>query len=78
MTGRARGDVPDIAHPTLSIEVKAWRNLPARVLEAMEQAEAAAKGTDKLPIAVIHRDFRGFDDSLVVMRLREFKARFPL
>jgi hypothetical protein len=75
ITGRQRGDVPDVSHPDLGLEVKAWRHLPARVNEAMEQAEAASRN-GQLPLAVIHEDHRGYGRSLAVMRLSEFQARF--
>ncbi len=36
VSGRARGDAPDIAHPRLSLEVKHRKSLPAWLREAIE------------------------------------------
>lgn len=72
VTGRARGDVPDVEHERLAIEVKHWSRLPARVVEALEQAEAAARGK-QLPIAVIHGAGERMGQALVVMRLEDFR-----
>lgn len=82
VNGRVRGSAPDVLHAWLAIEVKSWRNLPARILEAMDQAEKSAAwslkrtGKDKLPIAVIHHDHHDHRNDLVVMRLREFMEHF--
>jgi len=75
VTGRARGDAPDVAHPWLAIEVKHWAQLPARVTAAMRQAEAAAH-PGQLPIAVIHGAGERIQRALVVMRLGEFVEWF--
>jgi len=75
VTGRARGDAPDVAHPWLSVEVKHWAQLPARVTAAMRQAEAAAH-PGQLPIAVIHGAGERIQRALVVMRLGEFVEWF--
>jgi hypothetical protein len=40
VSGRARGDAPDVAHARLSIEVKSRKELPAWLMDAMVQAEA--------------------------------------
>ena len=71
VSGRGRGDTPDVAHPWLSIEVKDRATLPAWLLEALAQAEAAA-GSDQLPIAVLHEAGRRHDRALVVLRLADF------
>ena len=71
VTGRQRGDAPDISHDRFSIEVKSRRKLPAWLEDAMRQAEASAKD-GQLPIAVLHQDGRKYRDSLVVLRLRDF------
>lgn len=42
VSGRDRGDAPDVDHPSLSIEVKSRKKLPAWLLDAIAQAEAAA------------------------------------
>lgn len=72
VTGRARGDVPDVEHDLLAIEVKHWARLPTRVVQALEQAEAAAR-SEQLPVAVIHGAGERMDKALVVMRLEDFR-----
>lgn len=71
ITGRQRGDVPDISHPWLSLEVKTREELPAWLHEAMTQAEAAAK-PDQLPLAVLHEVGAPYRDALCVVRLEDW------
>ena len=52
ITGRQRGDAPDIDHPTLSIEVKAGKTISTRLFDGMEQAKASIRG-DQLPILCV-------------------------
>ncbi len=63
VSGRQRGDAPDIDHPTLSIEVKSRKRLPAWIKDAMEQAEASAEQS-QLPVAVLHEDGSRYKDAL--------------
>ncbi len=71
VSGRGRGDNPDIEHPALSVEVKARANFPAWLEDALRQAELSA--TDgKTPAVVLHQDRRKYPDALVVLRLSEF------
>lgn len=71
VSGRTRGDAPDVLHNSLSIEVKSRRRLPAWIEDALQQAEACAEDA-QLPIAVLHQDRRLYPKSLVVMRLEDF------
>ena len=76
ITGRQRGDVPDIEHPRFAIEVKrrsAAYAFPKWLTTAFEQAEAANPG-HKTPIVVIeHAHGRGrLKDYYVMLRLTEF------
>ncbi|NPV08049.1 MAG: hypothetical protein HPY83_08815 [Anaerolineae bacterium] len=71
ITGRQRGDVPDVAHEWLSIEVKHRRALPQWLTEAMSQAVAAA-GVSQLPCVVLHEAGSRHDGDLVVLRLGDF------
>ena len=76
ITGRQRGDVPDIEHPRFAIEVKRRSSayaFPKWLTTAFEQAEAANPG-DKIPIVVIeHAHGRGkMRDYYVMLRLQEF------
>jgi hypothetical protein len=56
VTGRQRGDTPDIEHAALSIEVKSRKSLPAWLLDALNQAQAASKDGKKMPVVVLHQD----------------------
>ena len=71
VSGRTRGDCPDVEHPTLSIECKSRQKLPAWIEHAMKQAEASAKN-GQMPIAVLHQDGRKYRDSFIVCRLSDF------
>lgn len=71
VSGRGRGDNPDIEHPTLSVEVKARAGFPAWLEDALRQAEASAV-EGKTPVAILHPDRRRYSEALVVLRLSEF------
>ena len=70
VSGRARGHSPDIHHERLSIEVKSRKKLPAWLEDAMEQAEACARD-GQLPLIVLHQDGQRYEDTLIVMRLKD-------
>ena len=72
VTGRQRGDTPDIEHATLSIEVKSRKSLPAWLLKALNQAQAATKDGKKMPVVVLHQDRTPYSRSLVVLKLKDF------
>ena len=58
VTGRARSaGVPDVEHPRFAVEIKAGQVLSARLLEALEQAEAAAKATGRLPLVCVSHSY---------------------
>jgi hypothetical protein len=71
VSGRGRGYTPDIEHPTLSIEVKSRKKIPAWLEDALRQAEASTKD-GQLPIIVLHEDGQRYSSSLVVLRLEDF------
>ena len=73
VSGRARGDSPDIAHARLSIEVKHRKTVPAWLHEAMAQAVAAARDT-QIPVAILHEAGRRHDGDLCVLRLADLAA----
>jgi hypothetical protein len=75
VSGRGRGDVPDVEHPWLSVECKHRKSLPAWLLDAMDQARAAAR-EDQLPVAILHKAGRRHADSLVLVRLADFVEWF--
>ena len=71
VSGRQRGATPDVEHPELSIEVKSRKTLPAWLMDALEQAQAATED-GRLPVAVLHQDRKPYTDALVVVRLEDF------
>jgi len=71
VSGRGRGDNPDIEHPALSVEVKARARFPVWLEDALKQAELSALD-GKTPAVVLHPDRRPYRDALVVCRLSEF------
>ena len=71
VSGRTRGDCPDIEHSYLSIECKSRKKLPAWIEDAMKQAEASAKD-GRLPMVVLHQDHTPYAESLIVLRLEDF------
>jgi len=71
VTGRARGDAPDIEHGMLSIEVKARARLPALLTKAMSQAVAAVRG-DQIPFVVLHQWGDPWADDMVVLRMSDW------
>lgn len=70
ITGRQRGDVPDIEHPFYSLEVKHRQELPSWLHDAMAQAEASNDGT-KTPLVILHEKGTAIPDSYAVIRLRD-------
>ena len=71
ITGRQRGDTPDVEHPSLSIECKSRKKLPAWIEDAMKQAEASARD-GQLPVVVLHKDGRKYRDAFILCRLGDF------
>ena len=71
VSGRGRGDNPDIHHELFSIEVKSRKTIPAWLEDAMRQAEASVKD-GRLPVVVLHQDRAPYAESLVVLRLSDF------
>jgi hypothetical protein len=71
VSGRGRGDQPDIAHPWLSLEVKDRATRPLWLLDALDQAERSATPA-QLPVAVLHRAGDRHDHALIVLRLGAF------
>jgi hypothetical protein len=70
VSGRQRGDVPDVAHHRLSVEVKHRRTVPGWLVDALDQAEAAARA-DHVPVAIIHRHGGRHRDDLAILRLAD-------
>ncbi|MCL4533913.1 MAG: hypothetical protein M1370_01970 [Bacteroidetes bacterium] len=75
ITGRQRGDVPDVAHEWLSIEAKERKALPAWLKDAVRQAVAASTPA-MLPVVVLHELGARHKDDLVLMALDDFECWF--
>lgn len=74
ITGRTRGDAPDIDHYRYSIEIKHRENLPDWLMGAFEQADAAEKKDSKTPLlslVILHEKGQKYEDCLTLMRLRD-------
>ena len=61
----------DVEHPLWSIEVKHRKSLPEWLHSAMEQAIIEAE--HRIPMVVLHEKQMKYDNSLVVLRLKDFK-----
>jgi hypothetical protein len=70
VSGRARGDAPDVAHPRLSLEVKHRRHLPDWLHQAMAQADACA-GPGQIPVAILHEHGARHDADICIVALRD-------
>lgn len=75
VSGRQRGESPDIAHNWLSIEVKHRRKLPKWIHDALDQAIKSVRG-NQLPVAILHQKGQRFNDAFVVVRLSDFRDWF--
>ena len=70
VSGRTRGDCPDVEHPSLSIECKSRKKLPAWIEDAVKQADDCTR-SGQLAIAVFHQDGKKYQDALEMIRLSE-------
>ncbi len=70
VSGRQRGDAPDIDHDRLAIEVKHRKSVPAWLTEAMAQATASARN-GQMPVAIVHQHGGRHADDLAVLRLAD-------
>jgi hypothetical protein len=73
VSGRARGDAPDIAHPLLSLEVKHRKRLPDWLHQAMAQAVACAD-PDHIPVAILHEYGSRHAADLCVVTLADLES----
>jgi hypothetical protein len=71
ITGRQRGDVPDIDHDNYSIEVKHRKKLPSWIQDAMDQAIQSSRG-NKAPIVILHEHGKRHDNDYVIISLKNF------
>ncbi len=63
----------DVVTGDWSLECKSWRVLPARVVDALAQAERSATA-DQVAAAVIHQVGARHEKDLVIMRWADFEA----
>ena len=74
VTGRTRGDAPDIEHELLVPEVKYRKKVPDWLKEAMDQAQQAKAPQEfKIPCAILVEHGQQAKDTLVVMRLKDVR-----
>ena len=74
MSSRNLGlDSADVVTPAFSYEVKERKELPQWILDAMAQSERNARD-DRTAVVVLHQLGDRYDDSLVVLRLRDWVA----
>ena len=75
ITGRQRGDAPDIKHNWLSVEVKTRKKLPNWLFEARAQAEASARA-NQMPIQFYAEKGMEVGEVFCVVRLSDFRDRW--
>jgi hypothetical protein len=73
MADWAQKGIFEADHPTLSVQTRSRKRLPAWLGDAMKEAETLASG-EKLPMVVLHQDGTQDEDALVVMRLKDFSG----
>ena len=74
ITGRQRGDQPDIEHGALSIECKHRNVIPNWIKDAIDQAVASIKNPEQVPIVQVHEKGANRDNDLIIMRMIDFQA----
>lgn len=72
VSGRTRGDNPDIAHTAYSIEVKHSKNFPKWILGAFDQADKSHKIAGQRSIVVLHPKNTEYRNAIVMVRLSDF------
>lgn len=78
MSGRQRGDAPDIAHDYISFEVKHRASLPNWLNDAMDQAVASMRTRWQIPAVVLHEKHQKISESYVMIRCDSFKELIRL
>jgi len=73
VSGRQRGDSPDVLHPVFSVEVKHREYLPAWLFDAMHQAEASTRG-EQVPLVILHQKGMSVPMSFAVIRFSDLIA----
>lgn len=70
VSGRGRGDQPDVRHPLLSLEIKHRDRLPGWLVDAMAQADAAAE-PGQVSCVVLHQHGQRHADNVCLLRLAD-------
>lgn len=77
VTGRTRGDAPDVDDPDFAVECKHGRHVPKLLVAAMAQSQAAREHYlkrdegDRIPMVVMHPHGGRYEDSLVIFRIKD-------
>jgi hypothetical protein len=66
-----RGDIADVEHEKISIEVKHRKTLPTWLHEAYNQAAKVAK--DRIPVVILHEKQQRIEDCYCVIRLNDLR-----
>jgi hypothetical protein len=75
VTGRQRGDAPDIEHNWLGIELKYRKKLPEWIKDAFSQAKAASKGR-QLPVVILCEKGEEAGKAWIMCELSDFRDRW--
>lgn len=75
VSGRTRGDAPDIDHCFLSPEVKLRASLPKWLHDAMDQAKKSARD-NQTPVVILRQKRQRAKKAFVVLELGAFVERF--
>ena len=71
VTGRTRGDSPDVTSEYLSIECKYRKQIPLWIKDAMSQAIASSRD-GKTPVVFLKEKGSSFGDTLIIFRAKDF------
>ena len=75
MSGRQRGDAPDIEHNWLSVEVKYKQKFPDWLHDAMAQAEASQRPR-QTPCVIMVEAGKEIGEAFICFRLRDAKENW--
>lgn len=70
VSGRGRGSAADIRHDLWSIEVKAWKNVPQYLADALDQAIKSQRGR-QIPLAIFHRKGNEYVNDVAVIYVHD-------
>lgn len=75
VSGRTRGDQPDIRHAWLCPEVKYRSKIPAWLFDAMDQAEKSAQPR-QMPCVILIEKGQRVGDALICFRLSDAREQW--